>query len=130
MDSTLETVLAGIDTLAEKVPGVRPEYVDQLKRYLRTLAGEDEQEQRKYQGWYATVTHKALQKALERGELDDLVKLQLKYVFRLMDEHQGIITALPIVEEEIPGAIVTQDGRVVRPYLVLPDSKRIPLYEP
>lgn len=130
MNSTLEIVLAGIDTLAEEVPGVQPEYVHQLKCYLRVLAGKDEQEQRKYQGWYATVTHKALQKALEQGELDDLAKLQLKYVFRLMDEHRGIITALPIVEEEVPGAVVTQDGRVVRPYLVLPNSTRIALYEP
>ena len=130
MNSTLEMVLAGIDNLAEKVPGVRPEYVDQLKRYLCALAGEDEQEQRKYQRWYALVTHKALQKALQQGELDDLAKLQLKYVFRLMDEQHGVITALPIVEEEVSGTVVREDGRVVRPYLVLPNSTRIPLYEP
>ncbi len=128
MNSTLEAVLGDIDTLAAEVPGARPEYVDQLKRYLRALAGEDEHKQQEYQGWYAAVTQTALKKALERGELDDLAKLQLKYAFRVMDEHHGVITILPIVEEEIPGAVVTEDGRVVRPYLVLPNNERIPLY--
>ena len=130
MNTTLDHLLAGVTKLAEEIPAARPEYVKQLQSYLRSLAHNPHAEQKNYQRWYAQATKKALESAQERGDLDNFTKVQINCAFRMMEKYCHRITALPIVEEIVPGCVARSDGRIVKPYLLLPNNERIPLYKP
>ncbi len=129
VEPALEEILGEITALQKEVPGIGEEYLHELENYLQTNARKfpDGEERQKFVSEYARTVKNALKKAQDQGELSGAAIKQLKSLFRRMDAYQ-FITVLPVLTEEVHDCFVTPEGKVVRPYLMLPNQQKIPLY--
>lgn len=130
MERTIDGLLEEMSRLPEQVPGVSGDYVSELQRYLQALrtSHPTPAAQKEYQGWYGSRVSQALQRAMEREELDHSVLTQVRLIMRLIDDRYGIITNFPIVEQPVNNCII-KNGKVYRPEIVLPNNQHVPLYE-
>lgn len=130
MERTIDQLLEEMNRLPEQLPGVSGDYVSELQRYLQALktSHPTPAAQKEYMGWYGTRVSQALQRGIKRGDIDPTALLLVKEVMQLIDDRYGIITNFPIIERPVNNCII-RDGKVYRPELVLPNNKRIPLYE-
>ena len=130
MNPSIECLIEEINQLPERVPGIAQEYVHQLQYYLRNLEQNypEPTVRQKYVKWYGRRVRQALGRAIKNRGINDDVLWQVKQVMRLIDEEYGVVTNFPIVEREVHNCII-KEGKVYRPEIILPDNKRIDLYE-
>jgi hypothetical protein len=137
---SIDSILEKLESLTQEEQGVSEEYLQLLVDYLtcqkEVFSGGDCENQQimrylgsldRYRRWYKKEVSASVKEHCYAPKVKDRLTNHHGRLTKRISELLGDFMVLPIVEEEVTDCVIVGD-KVVRPYVVMPDGKKIKLY--
>ena len=98
------------------------------RNYTISVRGFRKMSERSFQEWYETHAMQALRREYRREKLLRPKYNRLGRLAKEVSEISDDLIVLPVVGDEVTDCIAAGD-RVFRPYLIMPDGKRLEIFE-
>ncbi|MAF99441.1 MAG: hypothetical protein CMH61_02410 [Nanoarchaeota archaeon] len=141
IDKDIETILEKIDDIPKRWV-VQDDYINRLKAYTRckeeVFSGtpcddypfmSSFESKKDYLAWYGNALLNCLNRLTDEGELSAERRRNLGRMGTNVAKILGDYAFIPIIEEEVDvgESVVTTQGKVIKPFVWLPDDRKYPL---